>query len=131
MPFVSDADVKGLHERLGDEWSTIAVAIKNASDKLSQEELSSYSVLASRVSTFLGDSPSLLRAASQMNTGEALERDVFSFVERIRASGVPGLPSAPAEPAKTSLDKLVDALPLVLLALVALEALPRLAPAKR
>jgi hypothetical protein len=128
--FVTDADVKNLHARLTDEWTAVATAIRDNASKLTQDQLATYSTLATRVSTYQADTPSLLRAASQMNTGEALERDVFTFVDSIRASGVPGLPATPNEAPKTTLDKIVDFVPMALLAFVVFEVVSNL-PRKR
>ena len=125
MPFVTDSDVEVLHTRLASEWTTIESAATGNSAKLTPELLATLGTLATRVSSYLGDAPSLLRAGVQMTTGESLERDVFSFADGLRDAGVPGLPMAPSEGPKTALDKIVDLAPWALVALLALEYAPR------
>ena len=118
MPFVTDSDVKVLHDRLATEWTTIAAAASNASSQLSKDQMATMGTLASRVSSYLGDGPSLFRAGSQMDTGQALEKDVFEFADSLRSSGVPGLPASPAAAPKSTLDRIVELAPILLVAAV-------------
>jgi len=116
--FVTDSDVRLLHDRIGQEWAAVAAAASSASSKLSQGQLSQLGLLASRVQAMNEDSPSFWRAASQMDTGQALEKDIFAYAAGLSAMGVPGMPAQPSPAPESALDKLASALPLVLLAVV-------------
>lgn len=116
--FVTDSDVKLLHDRIAQEWAAVAAAASNASSKLSQGQLSELGLLASRVQAMNEDAPSFWRAASQMDTGAALEKDIFAYASELSASGIPGMPAQPSPAPESALDKLASALPLVLLAVI-------------
>jgi len=121
VAFVTDSDVKALHDRLAAEWSATAQAASAESAKLSPEQITQLGILGGRIQTVLGDSPSLWRAAAQMNAGEALERDLFTYVASLRASGVTNLPTPSSGPAPSPIDKLIELAPMILVAVVLLE----------
>jgi hypothetical protein len=120
VAFVTDADVKVIHDRIAAEWSATAQAASAESVKLSPEQITQLGVLGSRMQGVLGDSPAFWRAAAQMNAAEALERDLFTYVASLRASGVTNLPAPSAGPAPSAIDKIVELAPMILLAVVLL-----------
>jgi hypothetical protein len=120
VAFVTDTDVKAKYARIGAAWSAIAAAASNASDKLTDGQKSTMSLLASRFQTMQQDAPSFFRAAAQSDTADALERDVWAFADDLKSSGVPGLPSKPSATPATAFDKLLDLAPMLLIALAVL-----------
>jgi hypothetical protein len=122
VAFVTDADVKVIHDRIAQEWSAIAQAASAQSVKLTPEQITQLGLLGTRIQSVLDDSPSFFRSSSQMNTAEALEADLFAYVASLRASGVSSLPTKPAGPTASTIDKLVELAPFVLIALVLMTA---------
>jgi hypothetical protein len=121
VAFVTDVDVKGKYDRSGAEWAAIAAAASNAASSLSAAQKTQMGLLATRLQSMLADEPSFFRAASQSDTADALERDLWAFAGDLRSSGIPGVPAQSSTAPATMLDKLVDLVPLVVVGLVVLE----------
>jgi len=77
-----------------------------------------------RIDTFVAQEPSTLRAAAQMNEGEAIERDLAALHDQATKAGCTGLgPKPDAPPSVASMfanvfSGLTDALPVILLLVV-------------
>lgn len=122
--FVTDKDVEQLQTKVRGQWTTLWTAFQScaSSGKIDPKQAQAFNqqaiALQARLNTFLTDDPSLLRAAQQMNTGEALEKDLAAWQDQLAAAGCTNLPPKPStatEPTAAGLfEKALDVLPWVL-----------------
>lgn len=116
MPFVTDTDVAALHQAVQSERSLLGMAVLSCRSSLDAMTLAQWDDLNARIGVYLGDSPSLLRAASQMDQGQALQREMQPWHARLRAAGCSNVPDAPPAPPADLLGTLAGMAPLILLA---------------
>lgn len=98
MPFVTATDVQLLHVAIQGERSLLGIAVLACHDKLDAGTLAEWDSLNARVGVYLGDDPSTFRAASQMDTGQQLQREMQPWHDRLRSAGCANVPSAPPQP---------------------------------
>jgi hypothetical protein len=107
MPFVTSSDVETLQARVKGQWRALdlalAACVQNGHLKQDDPILAQWGAFVQGVSRYLQDSPSILRAAAQMNAGEQIERELGPWTARIAALGC-DVPPAPQPPAPGILD---------------------------
>src|SRR5271165_5286181 len=89
MPFVTDADVRVLHAALikqRDQLDT-AVATCARAGKLAGQDVLDWAGMKVAVDAYLIDEPSFLRAGSQADSGQALQRELVAWADKLRAAG--------------------------------------------
>jgi len=99
MPFVTASDVAQLHATIDEQQmaldQSVTSCIKAGTLDGSGSLAGDWHRFTARVALYLDDAPSNLRAASQMDTGQQLQRDMHPFYGRLSAAGC----SPPPEPA--------------------------------
>lgn len=102
MPFVTPDDVHQLQVDLQAEADGLAQALKACifASTISPDDpmVAQWQLMMDRVQAFLRQSPSWLNTASQMNTGQQLQRDLGPWHARMSAAGCANVPAAPAQP---------------------------------
>ena len=132
MPFVTSDDVKSLQRAIGDEVNGLDAAFVRCLPKLlsapdqSTQLRDEWQSMKSRAFLFVGQSPSTLRAASQMNEGQQIERDLQPWHARLSAlcADVPPAPAPPPAQADV-LSTAADTVKWLVLGLLAWELLGR------
>jgi hypothetical protein len=109
MPFVTSADVEVLQAQVKAQWRSLDLALAgciqtgqvHADDPITVQ----WREFVQAVSKYLQDGPSFLglRAASQMNAGQQIQRDLAKWTEKIAALGC-NVPPAPQPPGPGILD---------------------------
>jgi hypothetical protein len=112
MPFVSSGDVQVLQAQVKAQWRALDSAIAGcvAKGKLGQGDplIEQWRAFVQGVSRYLQDSPSILRAAAQMNAGQQIQRELGPWTARVAALGC-DVPPAPQPPAPGILDAISTA----------------------
>jgi hypothetical protein len=114
MPFVTSADVEVLHGQVKAQWRALDLALAGCvqTGQLTRDDplVKEWGFFVDAVSKYLQDAPSFLglRAASQMNTGQQIQRDLAKWTEKIAALGC-NVPPAPQPPGPGILDSVARA----------------------
>jgi hypothetical protein len=111
VAFVTPQSVDQLKADLRADYESVKAAVLagNAARKLDDQTLTEWDGVATRVSTFLDAPSSWLSTASQMDQGQALQRDVASWHARLSALGVTIGP-APQTPSPSIVDSVAKGL---------------------
>lgn len=87
--YVDDQAVKRTQDNVRARRSRVAYGMFHCSTPASKEEARAFADLDDRVHKYLAEEPSWLAAASQVEAGEALERELDAWDQRLRARGCP------------------------------------------
>lgn len=102
MPFVTPDDVHALQLDVQAEAEGLGTALKNAllGNDVSPFDpiVSAWQSMMDRVQNFLRENPSWLNTASQMDRGQALQRELGPWHARMTAAGVKNVPAMPPQP---------------------------------
>jgi hypothetical protein len=114
MPFVSSGDVEVLQAQVKAQWRALDSAIAGCvtKGKLTSSDplVDQWRAFVQGVSAYLQDSPSMLRAAAQMNAGQQIQRDLANWTARVSALGcdVPPPPQPPAPGILDTVSRAID-----------------------
>jgi hypothetical protein len=136
MPFVLPNDVAALQTKLRVDNEAMIAAYRKclALGKVAPESVTAaaWDAMQERLTAFLNEHPSWFDTASQMNRGEALEKDLAGWRNTLMSLGCSDLPPVTTSQADVGppglsslLSQGMNILPMVLLAFVAIEFMGR------
>jgi hypothetical protein len=85
--FVTAADVTTLHATIEQELNVLGAAVVLCATKLDQQTQDEWHAMRERGIAYLADAPDTMRAKYQMDTGQALQRDLAPWHQRIADAG--------------------------------------------
>lgn len=104
MPFVTPDDVHALQLDVQTEATGLGRALADAIEanppKVSPFDpiVGAWQAMMTKVENFLRENPSWLNTASQMDRGQALQRELGPWHARMTAAGVANVPAMPPQP---------------------------------
>lgn len=128
---VTDTNVIQLQHTIAQQWSALHGAFdawEAPHTAAGAHLVATMDAMDSRVAAYLAMTPSYWTAASQMDQGQELQRDMQPLYAQLRSAGVPNVPATPALPTSDGLGGLFSGIEGILMLVLAIEALHEFSP---